>query len=100
MFSVQGQILNTFSSAPSEKFPKPSYKVQLLGEQTTRDGQIRKEMLDLVIPEEVFNSIQGQVGRHIRFPVGLFVSDKGGIRAFFPKAADSSSVAFLQDDEI
>lgn len=99
MFSVQGQIVNTFSSPPSEKFPNPSYKVQLLGEQITRDGQIRKEMLDLVIPPEVFNSVQGQVGRHVRIPVGLFVSDKGGIRAFFPKAS-ASSVSFLEDDEI
>ena len=99
MFSVQGQIINTFSSPASEKFPTPSYKVQLLGEQMTRDGQIRKEMLDLVIPPEVFNSIQGQVGRHVRIPVGLFVSDKGGIRAFFPKAAPTS-VSFLEDDEI
>ena len=53
MFSVQGQIVNTFSSPPSEKFPNPSYKVQLLGEQFTRDGQIRKEMVDLVIPRSL-----------------------------------------------
>lgn len=85
MFSVHGQIVNTFYTPASEKYPDPSYKVQLLGEHVTKDGQVRKEMLDLSIPVDVYNSLLDQVGKMVQLPVGLFVSDKGAIRAFFPK---------------
>ncbi len=85
MFSIHGQIVNTFYTPASEKYPEPSYKVQLLGDHVTKDGQVRKEMLDLSIPVDVYNSLLDQVGKMVRLPVGLFVSDKGSIRAFFPK---------------
>lgn len=85
MFSIHGQIVNTFFTPASEKYPEPSYKVQLLGDHVTKDGQVRKEMLDLSIPFDVYNSLLDQVGKMVRLPVGLFVSDKGAIRAFFPK---------------
>lgn len=85
MFSIHGQIVNTFYTPASEKYPEPSYKVQLLGDHVTKDGQVRKEMLDLSIPVDVYNSLLDQVGKMVRLPVGLFVSDKGAIRAFFPK---------------
>lgn len=85
MFSVHGQIVNTFYTPASEKYPDPSYKVQLLGEHVTKDGQVRKEMLDLSIPVDVYNSLLDQVGKMVQLPVGLFVSEKGAIRAFFPK---------------
>ena len=85
MFSIHGQIVNTFYTPASEKYPEPSYKVQLLGDHVTKDGQVRKEMLDLSIPVDVYNSLLDQVGKVVRLPVGLFVSDKGAIRAFFPK---------------
>lgn len=86
MFSIHGQIVNTFFVPASDKYPDPSYKVQLLGDNVTKDGQVRKEMLDLSIPVDVYNSLLDQVGQMVRLPVGLFVSDKGAIRAFFPKA--------------
>ena len=47
MFSIHGQIVNTFYTPASEKYPEPSYKVQLLGDHVTKDGQVRAEMLDL-----------------------------------------------------
>ena len=56
MFSIHGQIVNTFYTPASEKYPEPSYKVQLLGDHVTKDGQVRKEMLDLSIPVDVYNS--------------------------------------------
>ena len=95
MFSIHGQVINTFFTPASEKYPEPSYKVQLLGDHVTKDGQCRKEMLDLTIPFEIYNSLQDRIGKLVRLPVGLFVSDKGAIRAFFPKGRAKDA---LQND--
>ena len=92
MFSVHGQIINTFYIQASEKYPEPSYKVQLLGENIMKDGQCRKEMLDLSIPVEVYNSLIDRIGEQVQLPVGLF-ADKGTIRAFFPKGVNSNDLA-------
>lgn len=92
MFSIHGQVVNTFFTPASEKYPEPSYKVQLLGDHVTKDGQCRKEMLDLTIPFEIYSSLQGCVGKPVRLPVGLFVSDKGAIRAFFPKGMSKDTL--------
>jgi len=43
MYQVTGEILNLFSSPASDKY-EASYKVQMLGETLTIDGQVKKEM--------------------------------------------------------
>lgn len=96
MFSIQGQVINTFYTPASEKYPEPSYKVQILGDNITKDGQVRKEMIDLTIPVDVYNSLQGQEGQIVRIPVGLFVTDKGAIRAFFPKGRAKDSLSTVE----
>ena len=74
MFRVQGEVTNCFTIPASEKYPK-SYKVQLLGDQTTRDGQIRKEMVTLSIPEDVYEDLEKKIGTEVVLPVGLFASN-------------------------
>lgn len=84
MFSMKAEVINTFSVPPSEKYPEEAYKVQFVGDQLTRDGQIRKEMVTMGIPFEAFNVLKAKVGQVVRIPIGLFVSN-GRIQPFFPK---------------
>ena len=93
MFSIHGKVVNTFFTPASAKYPDPSYKVQILGENVTKDGQTRLEMIDLTIPEEIYNSLQGQENKVVSVPVGLFVTESGAIRAFFPKGRTKDPIS-------
>lgn len=84
MYQVTGQILNLFKQAASEKF-EASYKVQILGDSLTVDGQVKKEMVTLNVPLSVFNSLQGQEGQAATFPIGFYVKN-GNLITFFPKS--------------
>lgn len=84
MFSMKAEVINTFSVPPSEKYPEEAYKVQFVGDQLTRDGQVRKEMVTMGIPFEAYNTLKGKIGQVVRIPIGLFVSN-GRIQPFFPK---------------
>lgn len=81
MFKISGQITNTFTIPKSEKYDE-SFKVQLLGDQTTKDGQVRKEMVTLNVPENVYQQLTSKVGQPVELPVGLFVSN-GRLQVFF-----------------
>jgi len=83
MFRINGLITNCFTIPASEKYEK-SYKVQLLGDQTTRDGQIRKEMLTLSVPPDVYNDLEAKIGQEVVLPVGMFVSNNR-LNVFFSK---------------
>jgi hypothetical protein len=84
MFSMKAEVLNTFSVPPSEKYPEEAYKVQFVGDQLTRDGQIRKEMVTMGIPKEAFAKLEKLIGQVVSIPIGLFVAN-GRIQPFFPK---------------
>jgi hypothetical protein len=84
MFSLKAEVINTFSVPPSEKYPDEAYKVQLLGDQLTKDGQIKKDMVTMGIPQEAFKVLQQKIGQTVRIPIGLFVTN-GRIQPFFPK---------------
>jgi hypothetical protein len=84
MFSMKGQVINTFTVAPSEKYPDEAYKVQFLGDQLTRDGQVKKEMVTMGIPKEAFAKLEKLVGQVVSIPIGLFVAN-GRIQPFFAK---------------
>jgi hypothetical protein len=84
MFSMQAEVINAFSVPPSEKYPEEVYKVQFVGDQLTRDGQVRKEMVTMGIPYEAYNALKGKIGQVVRIPIGLFVTN-GRIQPFFPK---------------
>jgi len=84
MFSMKAEVINTFSVPPSEKYPEEAYKVQFVGDQLTRDGQVRKEMVTMGIPFEAFSVLKSKIGQVVRIPIGLFVNN-GRIQPFFPK---------------
>jgi len=84
MFSMKAEVINTFSVPPSEKYPDEAYKVQFVGDQLTRDGQVRKEMVTMGIPFEAFNVLKSKVGQVVQIPIGLFINN-GRIQPFFPK---------------
>jgi len=84
MFSLKAEVINTFSVPPSDKYPEEAYKVQFVGDQLTRDGQIRKEMVTMGIPLEAFNVLKSKIGQVVNIPIGLFVTN-GRIQPFFPK---------------
>ena len=81
MFSINGQIINAFTVPKSEKYDE-SFKVQLLGDQITNAGQLRKEMVTLSVPRDVFNDLQSQVGHEVTLPVGIFARN-GQLNVFF-----------------
>jgi hypothetical protein len=92
MYQVTGQILNLFNSPKTDKY-EATHKVQLLGDSLTVDGQVKKEMITLNVPEAVFNSLRGQVGREATFPIGFYVKN-GNLITFFPKSeADNVEIA-------
>jgi len=84
MYQVTGEILNLFSSPASDKY-EASYKVQMLGETLTIDGQVKKEMITLNVPQPVFNSLQGQIGHIATLPIGFYIKN-GNLITFFPKS--------------
>lgn len=84
MFSLKGQVINTFTVPGSEKYPEESFKVQFLGDQSTKDGQIKKEMVTMGIPADVFKVLTERIGKTVSIPIGLFVTN-GRIQPFFAK---------------
>lgn len=84
MFSMKAEVINTYSVPPSEKYPEEAYKVQFIGDQITRDGQVRKEMVTMGIPLEAFKVLKEKIGQVVSIPVGLFVSN-GRLQPYFPK---------------
>ena len=85
MYSVKAQVLNVFTSPASEKYPE-TFKVQLLGDMAMKDGQVKKDMLTLNVPQDVFNSLSGRIGDEVTLPIGFFVSNNR-LTPFFPKTA-------------
>lgn len=83
MFQIKAQILNTFTVPASETKPE-KFKVQLIGDCVTKDGQIRKDMLTLSCPADVYSQLEKRTGQIVTIPVGVFVAD-GRIQPYFPK---------------
>lgn len=95
MYQVTAQILNLFSKPATEKF-EATYKVQLLGDSLTQDGQVQKEMLTLNVPKAIFDSLRGQEGQDATFPIGFYVKN-GSLVTFFPKSeADNIEIPGLK----
>ena len=80
MFSMKGQVINTFTVAPSEKYPQEAYKVQFMGDQLTRDGQVKKELVTMGIPQEAFVKLEKLIGQVVSIPIGLFVTNGQRVR--------------------
>lgn len=83
MFQIQAQVINVFTVPETDKHPQ-GFKVQLLGDQVTKDGQVRKEMVTIGTPVEIFRYLEGKLGQVVRLPIGIFINE-GRIQPFFPK---------------
>jgi hypothetical protein len=83
MYNVKGQIINFFQSPATEKY-EAAFRVQLLGDMPMQDGQVKKEMLTLNVPQEIFNSLQGRVGKEVTLPIGFYIKN-GQMITFYPK---------------
>lgn len=83
MYNVTGRILNVFYSPASEKYEE-SYKVQLLGDNCLADGQIKKEMLTLSVPKDIFSNLKNHIDSVITLPVGFYVKNNQLI-TYWPK---------------
>ena len=83
MYNVKGQIINLFQSPASEKY-EAAFRVQVLGDMPMMDGQVKKEMLTLNVPQPVFDSLQGKIGKDITLPIGFYIKN-GQLVTFYPK---------------
>lgn len=92
MFSLKAEVLNCFFTPASEKYPDPSYKVQLLGDHLTKDGQVKKEMVTLSFPHNAYLMLEKNVGKIVSMPIGLFVTE-GRLQPFFPKGREREIVS-------
>lgn len=89
MYNVKGQIINLFHSPATEKYDA-AYRVQLLGDMPMQDGQVKKEMLTLNVPHELFTSLQGKTGKDITLPIGFYVKNNQLV-TFYPKHGEKST---------
>ena len=83
MYSVNAQVFNSFYVPATEKYDE-SWKIQLIGDNPLKGGQVKKEMLTLSVPENIYNSLIDQVGKTVTLPVGFFVSGNR-LTPFYPK---------------
>lgn len=83
MFSVTGLLMNTFHQPATDKYDE-SFRIQILGDQITQGGEIRKELLTLSVPAQVYDSFKASLGQPVTLPVGLFASGNR-VQAFLPK---------------
>lgn len=85
MYKVTAQVMNAFSVPASEKYEE-SFKIQLIGDTHMKDGQVKKEMLTLSVPNTVYNKLKDSVGKTVTLPVSFFVRNNQ-INPFYPKSA-------------
>lgn len=85
MYKVTAQLINVFVVPASEKYPE-SFKLQLMSDTVFKDGQIKKEMLTLNVPSDIFIKCKEQIGKIVTLPIAFFVSNNT-LNPFFPKEA-------------
>lgn len=79
MLTLNGQVMNVFNT-PESKDPKtgeirpPADRVQIHAENTLENGEKRFELVTLKVASGDF--YRKIVGKHVRVPVGAFVSGK------------------------
>lgn len=92
MFTVTGQVVHVFESPKGlNKQTGEEYggqdKVQIMGDLSLPNGEIRKELLSLTT--EQGQELQKAVGRTVEAPVGFYAS-KGTVGLFIPKGSKIS----------
>jgi hypothetical protein len=83
MYTVTAMVVNAFSVPASEKYEE-SFKVQLIGDSHLKDGQVKKEMLTLSVPKDVFATLKDAEGEEVTLPVSFFVKNNQ-LNPFYPK---------------
>lgn len=87
MLSLRGVLVNTFTSPAfnsktaqndDEKPEKP--KLQVLGDVFLKNGEMKKELLTVSIPD--LSPYEGKEGTEVIIPVGAFSPQKGSIVYF------------------
>lgn len=85
MYTVTADLINAFNVPKSDKFDE-SFKLQLLGDNSLKDGQVKKEMITLSVPRAVYSELKDSVGSSVTLPVSFFVQS-GNLYPFYPKTA-------------
>lgn len=87
MLNLTGVLVNTFTSpafqssdaeSGSEKPQKP--KLQILGDVALKNGEMKKELLTVSVPD--LTPYEGKEGVEVTIPVGAFAPAKGSIAYF------------------
>lgn len=88
MLNLTGILVNTykapaFQSKTAEKgseVPEEKHKLQILGEVALKNGEVKKDLLTISVPN--LEPYEGKEGSEVSIPVGAFSPAKGSI-AFF-----------------
>lgn len=83
MYQVTADVLNVFHVPATEKYDE-TFKVQLIGDNHMKNGQVKKELLTLSVPEKTFLDLKGEIGNPVTLPVSFFAQGSQ-ITAFYPK---------------
>ncbi len=90
MYTIQATLINVFTTsggkdADGNPFP-PSCKLQLMGDMPMKDGQVKKQLIDLTVPADWYNRLTGKIDQLVKLPISFFAQDNR-IVPFFPKGA-------------
>lgn len=88
MYTITAEVINAFTMPASDKYPE-SYRLQLMGDLFTKDGQIRKDLIDFSVPKEEFDKLKDCVNQTVSLPVSFFVQSNR-IKPYYPKGASPS----------
>lgn len=90
MLSCVATLIAVFTVPASDKYPA-SWKIQLLGDNALKDGQYRKDLVTLSVPQEVHDKLDTHIGETVTVPISCF-SEKP-VNYFYPKGSGLSGVS-------
>ncbi len=85
MYTITAKLINAFTTPGGKDFP-PACKVQLMGDMPMKDGQMKKQLIDLTVPADWYNRLTGKIDQLVKLPISFFAQDNR-IVPFFPKGA-------------
>ena len=91
MISMNGQLLNTFTSPKGQNKQGEEYggqaKIQILGDVALPNGEVKKDMFTLTAHDVM--DFEGLQGKDITVPIGIFAQGKS-VTYFIPKGSKPS----------
>ncbi|MGX9727854.1 MAG: hypothetical protein ACTFAK_11200 [Candidatus Electronema sp. VV] len=85
MYTVTAKLINAFTTPGGKDYP-PSCKVQLMGDMPMKDGQMKKQLIDLTVPVDWYNKLASRIDQIVKLPISFFAQDNRVV-LFFPKGA-------------